>query len=170
MALHPDDAVRPRSAVARTNRAALIFVVGLVAVVVLGVVGVSLVDTDDAATVSSLEAEPGPERSPDRASEVCKEHGPAIGRMTLSYAGSTTAGEVVDVKRALGQSPAPWDAFPDDHYVARCAYVDRGDSSPTTVCANGDAVETTEPVQFLVDDHGTITPDIQPPATDYCGD
>ena len=139
-ASHPDDAVRPRSAVARTNRAALVFAVGLVAVVVLGVVVVSLVDTDDAATVSSLEAEPGREGSPDRATEVCNEHGPTMGRMTLSYAGSTTAGEVVDVMRAFGQPSAPWDAFPDDHYGARCAYVDPGGSSPTTVCANGDAV------------------------------
>lgn len=151
------------------KRPGLAFGAALAAVVVVGVVVVSLVDTDDVPTTTQLHAEAA--EPADRATELCQERGPAVGRMTLSYASSTTAGDVADVMRAFGRPAAPWDELPADRYVARCAYIDPGGgSTPTTVCADGDIVETTEPTQFLVDEHGTVTPDIAPPPTDYCGD
>ena len=151
------------------RRPGLLVAAALGALVVVGVVVVSLVDTDDAPTTAYLETE---RLEPsDRATELCRERGPAMGRMTLSHASSTTAGEVADVMRAFGRPAAPWDELPADRYVARCSYIEPGGgTSPTTTCADGDTVETNEPVQFLVDDHGTVTPDITPPPTDYCGD
>lgn len=152
------------------RRPGLVFGAALAAVVVGGVVVVSLVDTDDTGTVAVLRGEIG-EASGDRAMELCQDRGPVMGRMTLAYASSTTAGAVADVMRGFGRPAAPWDALPEDRYVARCSYIDAGrGSSPTTVCPNGDTVEAGEPVQFLVDDHGTVAPDIPPPPTDYCGD
>ena len=151
------------------KRPAAVFGAALAAVVVVGVVVVSLVDTGDTGTTVRLDAEEV--EAADRATALCQERGPAMGRMTLSYASSTTAGDVADILRAFGRPASPWDELPADRYVARCAYIDPGGGSPpTTVCANGDTVETSEPVQFLVDDHSTVTPDITPPPTDYCGD
>lgn len=148
----------------------MLFGAALAALVVAGVVVVSLVDTDNTGTVAHLRGEIG-EAPGDRAMELCQERGPVIGRMTLAHASSTTAGEVADVMRGLGQPAAPWDRLPEDRFVARCSYIQTGGGSPpTTFCPNGDTVETSEPVQFLVEEHGTMTADGTVPPPDSCAD
>lgn len=151
------------------RRPGLLVGAGLAALVVVGVVVVSLVDTDDAPTTVRLEAEAT--EPADRAFVLCQERGPAVGRTTLVHASPTTAGEVADGMRAKGHPAAPWDELPADRYVARCSYIEPDDGSAHGIkCPDGDTIDTTEPVQFLVDDHGTVTPDVTPSPMDHCED